>query len=277
MATWHCIVGGAQYGPVEESVLRDWIREGRVAPDTLIWTAGMEQWLPAGSVTGFFIGGAAPQAAPPYSLVTVVGPPAASGATPNAQLNEQALGRLTGNWALPIVACLIAAILQSGGGLPLVGPIVALIIAGPIRLGLTAFFLTVARGGRPDLGMIFHGFRFFANALIAYLAMALFIFLWSLLLIVPGIIASLAYSQTFLLMAEDSRLGPLEALRLSKQIMMGKKWKFFCLGWRFFGWILLCMLSCGIGFLWLAPYMTTACARFHDDIHAHPAEQSPAA
>ena len=269
MATWYCMVGGDRYGPVEESVLRDWIREGRVGPDTLIWTPGMAQWQPAGTVSGFFIGGAAPQAAPPYSLVPVAPPPASGGATPNAQINEQALGRLEGNWLLPMAASLIAGVLQSGGGVPFIGPIIILIVAGPIHMGTATFFLTLARGGRPDIGMIFGGFRHFGNAVTAYLLVAVFVFLWSLLLIVPGIIAALAYSQTFYLMAEDTRLEPMEAIRLSKQIMMGQKWKFFCLGWRFFGWVLLCLLTCGIGFLWLAPYIAAAQARFHDDTHSH--------
>ena len=127
----------------------------------------------------------------------------------------------------------------------------------------------LVRGGRPDMNAVFAGFKHFGNALAAYLLMALFVFLWMLLLIVPGIIAGLAYSQTFYLMAEDTRLEPLAAIRLSKQIMMGRKWKLFCLGWRFFGWALLCILTCGIGFIWLMPYVAAAHARFHDDIHSH--------
>ncbi len=275
MAIWYCVVGGDRYGPVEEAALRDWIREGRVGPSTLIWTPGMKQWLPAGSVPGFFIGGAAPQAAPPYSLVPVSGPQAGSGDTPNAQINEQARDRLTGNWLPAIAVCLISGVLQSGGGVPFVGPIISLIIAGPIQMGTFTFFLTLARGGRPDIGMVFGGFRHFGNALAAYLLMTMFVFLWLLLLIVPGIVAALAYSQVFYLMAEDTRLEPMAAIRLSKQIMMGHKWKFFCLGWRFFGWVLLCVLTCGIGVIWLWPYMFTAHARFHDDIHSH-AQEAPA-
>lgn len=274
MATWYCMVGGNRYGPVEEAVLQDWIREGRVVPDTLIWTAGMEQWLPAGSVTGFFIGGAAPQAAPPYSLVPVAAPQTGEAATLNAQINDQALARLTGQWLIAFAACLIAGVIPGVGNYvpfvgPYVGPIVALILTGPVQMGLVAFFLTLVRGGRPDMNAVFGGFKYFSNALGAYLLMALFIFPWTLLLIVPGIIAGLAYSQTFYLMAEDTRLGPLAAIRLSKQIMVGRKWKLFCLGWRFFGWMLLCILTCGIGFIWLIPYMNTAYARFHDDIHSH--------
>jgi uncharacterized membrane protein len=48
--------------------------------------------------------------------------------------------------------------------------------------------------------------------------------------------------------------------------MQGNKWKFFCLGARFFGWILLCVLTMGIGFLWLLPYMSVAFAQFYDDL-----------
>ncbi|MCY2932303.1 MAG: DUF975 family protein [Planctomycetota bacterium] len=281
MATWYCSIDGTRYGPVEESVLQEWIREGRVHPATLIWTAGMEQWLPAGSVPGFFIGGAAPQAAPPYSLVPAAPLPASGGGMPNELVCEDARKRLTGNWILGMGASLIVVLVpEAANYLPVIGafagPIVALILTGPVQLGVAAFFLTLARGGRADLGTVFVGFRYFGNALAAHLLMTLFIFLWALLLIIPGIIAGLAYSQTFYLMAEDTRLGPMEALRLSKQIMMGHKWKLFCLGWRFFGWMILSILTCCIGFLWLMPYMATAYARFHDDVHSH-TQQAPTA
>lgn len=49
-------------------------------------------------------------------------------------------------------------------------------------------------------------------------------------------------------------------------ISSGNKWKLFCLGFRFFGWALLCILTLGIGFLWLFPYMIVSFAQFYDDL-----------
>ena len=72
--------------------------------------------------------------------------------------------------------------------------------------------------------------------------------------------------KTFFILAEDSSIQPMEALRKSKQMMDGYKWKLFCLGLRFIGWFLLAILTLGIGFLWLIPYMYISFAKFYEDI-----------
>jgi len=94
----------------------------------------------------------------------------------------------------------------------------------------------------------------------------LFVFLWSLLLIIPGIIASLAYSMTFFILADEPELGASDALAKSKRMMRGYKWKYFCLNLRFIGWAILCVISLGIGFLWLIPYMQISYAKFYEDV-----------
>jgi uncharacterized membrane protein len=147
-----------------------------------------------------------------------------------------------------------------------IGGMASLILGGPFALSLAIFFLTLTRGGNAGMELLFAGFRNFGNALAAYILIGIFVFLWALLLIIPGIIAALAYSQTYYLLAEDKGLGPLEAMRKSKEMMRGHKGRLFCLGLGFIGWILLCLLTCGIGFLWLGPYMATSFARFYDDL-----------
>ena len=87
-----------------------------------------------------------------------------------------------------------------------------------------------------------------------------------LLLIVPGIIAAYSYSMTFYILAEDKSISALDAIRKSKEIMKGNKWKLLCLSFRFFGWMLLAILTLGIGFIWLIPYMSVSFATFYDDI-----------
>ena len=114
--------------------------------------------------------------------------------------------------------------------------------------------------------MLFSGFKNFGNALVAYLVMTIFVFLWLLLLIIPGIVAALAYAQTFYLLADNPSLDGLDAIRLSKRMMRGYKWKLFCLWLRFFGWALLCVLTFGIGLLWLWPYMAASYAHFYEDL-----------
>jgi uncharacterized membrane protein len=78
--------------------------------------------------------------------------------------------------------------------------------------------------------------------------------------------ASLAYSQVFFILADRPDTGAYESIRLSQEMMIGFKWKKFCLGCRFIGWALLGILTCGIGWLWLYPYMMTSNAHFYEDI-----------
>lgn len=262
MSQWYCSVGGTRYGPVSQEQLLSWIAEGRIRPDDLVWHEGMADWSPASAVPGLLPPGAGPVAPP--ALQAVPRPPGGTGGqTPNAELMSQARALLRGCWGLPIGFCLLLCLLimaagYSGG--------IGLIVDGPLMLGGVIFFLTFTRGGTAEVGMLFAGFKNFGNALVAYLLTSIFVLLWSLLLIVPGIIAALAYSQTMYLLADDPQLGGLDAMRKSKEMMRGYKWKLFCLGLRFLGWQLLCLLTLGIGYLWLAPYIYGANARFYDDL-----------
>jgi len=97
---------------------------------------------------------------------------------------------------------------------------------------------------------------------------ALLFVLGGILAIVPSIIATYRYSMTYYVIVETADVGPLEAIRRSKRMMHGNKWKYFCLQCRFIGWGLLCVLTLGIGCLWLSPYMMTSMARFYDDLKA---------
>ena len=182
---------------------------------------------------------------------------------------------LRGRWGVAIgFGLLFLLLIMATAMIPYVGGLAGLIIDGPLYVGSAMFFLTFIRRGRPEIGMLFGGFKNFGNALGAYLLMALFTFLWMLLLIVPGIIAAYRYSQTFYLLADNPRLGPLEAIRASTAMMRGRKWKLFCLNLRFVGWSLLCLLTCGIGYIWLMPYASVSFSRFYEDLH--PAAGVPA-
>lgn len=187
--------------------------------------------------------------------------------TQNKVLMAQARESLRSIWGLAIGAIVIYyVIVIVVGFVPVVGSIISILITGPMVVGLIVFSLAISRKQNPQLSQIFDGFKKFGVALGAYLLQTIFIFLWSLLLIVPGIIAALSYAVTFYIIAENDSIGPLEAIRKSKEIMRGNKWKLFCLGCRFIGWYLLCILTLGIGFLWLTPYMMVSYAKFYDDL-----------
>jgi|GEM_PF-153434 len=187
--------------------------------------------------------------------------------TANRDLMQQAREALKGKWGLAVVGNLIyLALIALVQFIPLVGYVAHPIIGGPLLLGVATFFLALSRKQEAALSQIFDGLQRFVDALITYLLMALFIFLWSLLLIIPGIMAALSYALTFFLVAENPELKGMEALQRSKTLMNGNRWKLFCLFLRFFGWFLLGALTMGIGFLWIMPYLQTAMARFYDDL-----------
>jgi uncharacterized membrane protein len=187
--------------------------------------------------------------------------------TENAQLQKMARESLTNKWGIAVAASLVYLILTGGiQAIYVVGSIGSLILSGPMTLGYAIFTLNISRNQEARFEQIFDGFKNFGNSLATYLLMILFIILWMLLLIIPGIIAALSYSMTFYILADDSSIGPMEAIDKSKQMMNGYKWKLFCLGLRFIGWTLLCLLTLGIGFLWLIPYAQVSFAKFYDDI-----------
>lgn len=190
---------------------------------------------------------------------------------------HQAREALSGQWGLAVGTYLVYMLIfiVLGGGLgfhggigliPAAGGIFTLIISGPMAIGMAIFTLSIARKQGASLGQLFLGFQNFGVALTAYLLMLLFVMLWMLLLIIPGIIMALAYSQTFFILAEDNNITAMNALQKSQKMMVGYKWKYFCLGLRFIGWGLLCILTLGIGLLWLLPYMQVTFAKFYDDI-----------
>jgi uncharacterized membrane protein len=196
--------------------------------------------------------------------------------TENRTLMMKALGSLSGKWGLAVGAWAIYMVVTAAiNAIPGPGKILSLVISGPFLLGMTIFSLSLSRNHEVRIEHIFEGFKKFSTALGAYLLMVLFIVLWSLLLIVPGIVAAMAYSQVFFLIAEDGSIGPLEAIKKSKEIMNGNKWKYCCLWSRFTGWFILSILTAGIGFLWLAPYMAVAMAKFYDDIGISQATARP--
>lgn len=143
-----------------------------------------------------------------------------------------------------------------------------------MMLGFIIFSLALSRKEDATFNQLFEGFKNFGTAIGTYLLMMLFIFLWALLLYIPGIIAAISYSQAFYILAEDDSVGAMEAIDKSKAMMYGYKAKYFWLMCRFIGWALLCILTLGIGFLWLGPYMQISFAKFYDDIKDKPIERS---
>ena len=197
--------------------------------------------------------------------------------TSNKALMTLALKSLKGKWGIAIGAWLAFFILtefkfgwewqgDDGGNYKVALEIVGLIIGGPLSLGYTTLILLISRNQKPDFAILFGGFKRFGISFAAYLLRFIFIILWTLLLIIPGIIACLRYSQTYYILSEDENIGPLEAISKSKEMMVGNKWKLFCLYCRFIGWFILCIVTLGFAGLYVGPYISQSCANFYNDL-----------
>lgn len=174
----------------------------------------------------------------------------------NNQIRSEARQLLTGKWWMLALIWLIMSLLSS------LSP-VNMIIMGPLTLGISMVFLKIYRKEDFQLEEVFKGFNDFARSLTAYLLIALYVFLWGLLLIIPGIIAAISYSMTFFILAEDPQISATEAMRQSKQLMRGHKGEYFWLLLSFIGWFIVSCFTFGLGFLLLQSYVTMSSAIFY--------------
>lgn len=180
-----------------------------------------------------------------------------------SELKDRALEKLDPVW-WPSVGLTLVYFFVSGAASYV--PFGGILVSGPLGVGMAIYFLKLSRDHETKLEDLFAGFQNFGNTFLLGLLQGLFIVLWSLLFIIPGIIAALAYSQAFYIMADDPTIKPMDALKKSREMMDGYKWDLFLLGLSFIGWALLCILTLGIGFLWLTPYMQATFAQFYFEL-----------
>lgn len=189
----------------------------------------------------------------------------------NEALMRSARESLTGKWGTAILTFFLYMVITGIGGLPgVAGVFVSILIAGPLGLGIAMFSLNIVRNKEIKVEQMFDGFKNFITAFLAYLMMCVFIFLWTLLLIVPGIIAALGYSMTFFIMADNPTISAVDALSASKKMMNGYKMKLFVLYLVFLLLSILCILTLFIGFLWLVPFANVTLAKFYEEIKDNP-------
>ena len=121
-----------------------------------------------------------------------------------------------------------------------------ILVAGAFALGIAKFFLALIRKQGATAGQVFSGFENFGKAFLLMLLYSIFVFLWTLLLIVPGIIAAFRYSQAFYILADKPDTGVMDCLRFSKAMMRDNKFKLFCVELSFIGWLILAAIPTGI-------------------------------
>lgn len=141
-----------------------------------------------------------------------------------------------------------------------------LFLGSVVGVGYSRFNLELVDHNDAGFEHLFNYFPYWANAVCTRLLKGLYVFLWSLLLIVPGIIASYSYAMTEYILAENPEMTASEVIAASKEMMEGNKWRLFCLQISFIGWSILCAFTMGIGNLWLNPYKNAATAAFYREI-----------
>lgn len=185
----------------------------------------------------------------------------------NAALRRAAREQLKGNWGMFILLCVTFSIISGiPGAIPYVGVVLSLLISGPLALGIISVFMKLIRKESYKFEDLFDGFKNYVSALLLTLLTAIFTILWSLLFIIPGIIATYRYAMAFYILNDYPEISAMDAINISKELMKGYKWKLFCLHFSFIGWALLCIITFGIGFLWLIPYQYAAIANFYQNL-----------
>ena len=180
-----------------------------------------------------------------------------------AVLKGMAKEQIKGNIGILFVITLIVSVITYVASMI---PVASLIVTPAFSLATVCIYLNMAKGIKPEVKEIFAHFSEFWPALKVTLLVGIYTFLWSLLLIVPGIIKSYGYSQAMYILAENPGIGGREALKQSEEMMNGHKMELFMLQLSFLGWILLGACTLGILYIWLIPYMQATMTNFYNGL-----------
>lgn len=184
-----------------------------------------------------------------------------------AILKSAAKRQIKGNIGILFAISLLSGLITSAlSAIPLVGSIAGMLLSAAFSLALIDIYMGVSDGRKPEVGDLFSQIRNVLPAFCTTFLVGLFTFLWSLLLIVPGIIKGCSYSQAMYILAENPGISPTEAINRSKAMMDGHKMEYFLLGLSFIGWSILGIFTLGILYIWLIPYMQTTLANYYKSL-----------
>lgn len=185
---------------------------------------------------------------------------------------DKAIESLSGRWLQAAVATLIVCVVMELPSLidlrtetEGLANLLSLLLL-PLPWGFAVFTLYISRYEPTDYGTLFDGFKDYGRIFTTMLLMCVYTTLWSVLLIVPGIIKAYSYAMTPYILADEPQLKNNAAIEKSMRMMRGHKMDLFLLDLSFIGWFLLSCLTLGLGFLLLFPYWQTARAHFYQDL-----------
>ena len=161
-----------------------------------------------------------------------------------------------------IILSILTAIISASSALSLVH----FILGGTVQLGYVQILLKQYHHQDFEVKDLFSQFHRFKQGFLMNLLRGLYVFLWTLLFIIPGIVKGYSYAMTPFIMADNPEMTAKEAITASTELMDGHKGDLFMLGLTFIGWDILATLTLGIGHLWLNPYKNAAYAAFYRDL-----------
>ncbi len=135
-----------------------------------------------------------------------------------------------------------------------------------VGVGFMSFALRISRGRNVGIYNLGDGFSLAGKLFVIMLLEGIFIFLWSLLFIIPGIVAAYRYRLAYFILLDDPSKSPLQCIRESKLLMTNHKLELFVLDLSFIGWFFLITITIGVVGIWKAPYIYVTYANFYNTL-----------
>ena len=145
---------------------------------------------------------------------------------------------------------------------------IALFIVGPISIGLATYSLSIVNEEDYSYNQIATGFKYFFKALFLYLLFNISVLIGTILLIIPGVVIFLMFSQIFYITAENPQIGVIDAFKKSASLMKNKKLQYLGLGLRYILFFILGVFTLGIWWLWLIPQAYVSFAIFYKELQS---------
>ncbi len=193
-------------------------------------------------------------------------------------LKTRAKEQISGNvwilFACSLIASLISAaayiVFAKALKIEALGGMAMILLTAPFSISITMIYLRLADGIRPEISNTFDGFSIFGKSVLLVVLIEIFVTLWSLLFIVPGIIKAYSYSLAPYILAENPEMNANDAIKESKRLMNGHKMDFFVLQLSFIPWILLVCVTFGFASIYVSPYINATYVNFYNSIKEQP-------
>ncbi len=187
------------------------------------------------------------------------------------ELKKTAREQLCGKWGaaalFTFVYVILSAIIATPESFVWNLSLLSSLLIAPMDYSYNIAFLSNKRVGESfSVEQLFVGYKDFLRIAGTNLLVQIYISLWMLLLVVPGIIKGISYSQTVYILNDNPELAYDAAIERSMAMMEGHKWEYFCLYLSFIGWILLIIITAGIATFWVLPYMCATFANFYEKV-----------